>query len=134
MPKGDGGDCKILVIQHLDREKFKVRQLSVDEKSLSDWNLAIFRGPARPDYKTLKVVTSMQCKHLFLEFQSAAERKRFSDDFEVVMGHYEEAISEYSKNRAKFTHEADRPVGPSNSVYNPRSPRSSIISTPSTIQ
>lgn len=130
---GDGGDCRILVIQHAKGDKFKVRQLSVDDGSAKDWNLAMFRGPERSaESSDAESVPSTQCKHLFLVFRTPDERKQFSGDFDFVMGQYDEAALEYSRYREMLRRRGDRPSGPANNVYNPRSPRSSVVSTSGT--
>ncbi|KAK1829942.1 hypothetical protein QBC39DRAFT_331997 [Podospora conica] len=126
--EGDGGDCKVLVIQSArsSGETFDVQTLSVPEDSIKNWNLAVFRGPGRSaEAKNPAIVKHLSCEKLRLDFKTAKERMYFSDAFMVATGEYIEALSEYEEYKQQLKLEGDHPRGPSRtSVY--ESPASSV--------
>ena len=127
--EGDGGNCRVLVIQGSpgSQKVFDIQDLSVPEDSIKNWNLAVFPGPDRSaEADNPTIVKYLSCEKLRLDFDTPEERKFFSDAFLVAMREYTDALTEYEGYMRQRRRAGDRPRGPSRSVYG--SPASSVAS------
>jgi hypothetical protein len=114
--EGDGGECKVLVIQSssASREILDIQDLSVPEDSIKNWNLAVFRGPYRSaEANNPAIVKHLYCEKLRLNFDTAEERKFFTDAFLVAMCEYTEALAKYEEYKRQLQGAGGHPRGPS---------------------
>lgn len=100
--------CKRIVIEKRKSRgseiPFQVRKM---QQNLSAWNLSIFSQPRHPMFENRKIVQSIDCKFLNLDFDTMEDRIEFATKFKKALQLRDKAENEFRAiiNRTSFLSE-----------------------------